>query len=264
MPAPVRQAAPSDDLREVYELRAELEYATPPPTPDLRLERKYQRLLELVAGTLPAPSLLDAGCGDGRYLAGIAQLADAPERLAGVDVSERILATAEQTLARVGASAVLVRANLESLPLPDGSFERVLCAQAIEHLRAPELGVAELARVLAPGGLPGPLDRQRAQLPDEGAQPPPLCRRPCAAAERKAPPGRLPARVLHAGGGQRARQRLRAHGRAARDVPHAPAGAARQADRDEVPERSRSQVATAPVGRHRRGRRAQARVAFEP
>ena len=153
MPAPVRQAAPSDDLREVYELRAELEYATPPPTPDLRLERKYQRLLELVAGTLPAPSLLDAGCGDGRYLAGIAQLADAPERLAGVDISERILATAEQTLARVGASAVLVRANLESLPLPDGSFERVLCAQAIEHLRAPELGVAELARVLAPGGL---------------------------------------------------------------------------------------------------------------
>ena len=111
MPAPVRQAAPSDDLREVYELRAELEYATPPPTPDLRLERKYQRLLELVAGTLPAPSLLDAGCGDGRYLAGIAQLADAPERLAGVDISERILATAEQTLARVGASAVLVRAT---------------------------------------------------------------------------------------------------------------------------------------------------------
>jgi SAM-dependent methyltransferase len=139
-------------LQEVYERRAELEYATPPAEPDLRIERKYQRLLEIVAGTLPATSLLDAGCGDGRYLAGIAQLSNAPQRLAGIDISERILATAEQTLARAGAWAVLMRANLESLPLPDGSFERILCAQAIEHLLAPELGVAELARVLAPGG----------------------------------------------------------------------------------------------------------------
>jgi SAM-dependent methyltransferase len=49
-------------------------------------------------------------------------------------------------------SVGLVRANLESLPLPDASFDLVLCTQVIEHLLDPALGLRELARVLAPGG----------------------------------------------------------------------------------------------------------------
>src|SRR6185437_4736414 len=38
------------------------------------------------------------------------------------------------------------------LPFADGSFDLVLCSQAIEHLLDPELGMRELARVLTPGG----------------------------------------------------------------------------------------------------------------
>jgi 2-polyprenyl-3-methyl-5-hydroxy-6-metoxy-1,4-benzoquinol methylase len=145
--------APSDRLRETYERRAELQYATPPELPDVRVDRKFNRLTALISGTLPAESLLDAGCGDGRFLAAIARRPDCPARLAGSDISETILRTAAQTLARENATAELAQANLEHLPFADASFDRVLCVQVIEHLLDPSLGIAELARVLKPGGI---------------------------------------------------------------------------------------------------------------
>lgn len=45
------------------------------------------------------------------------------------------------------------RCLLETLPFPDGSFQAVLCVSAIEHVRsAPDVVLASLARVIAPGG----------------------------------------------------------------------------------------------------------------
>jgi SAM-dependent methyltransferase len=45
------------------------------------------------------------------------------------------------------------RCLLEELPFPEGSFEAVVCVSAIEHVRcAPDVVLASLARVIAPGG----------------------------------------------------------------------------------------------------------------
>lgn len=43
-------------------------------------------------------------------------------------------------------------ASLDALPLPDASFDAALCTEVLEHVRHPETVVAELARVLVPGG----------------------------------------------------------------------------------------------------------------
>ena len=136
---------PSDAMRALYEDRAQQQYAEAVPLPDPRVDRKFARMLELVRGLLPCEAFLDAGCGDGRYLAALA--AELPPRRAGCDLSERILETARQ---RVDAD--FRQANLEALPFADGEFDLVFCSQVIEHVLDADLALAELARVLRPGG----------------------------------------------------------------------------------------------------------------
>jgi ubiquinone/menaquinone biosynthesis C-methylase UbiE len=137
---------PSDRLRGLYEARAEQQYAAPVPLPDPRLDRKFARIRELVRAQLPCEAFLDAGCGDGRYLAALAD--ELPERVAGVDISERILETARRRAPR----ADLRQANLESLPFGDDAFDLVLSSQVIEHVLDAPAAVRELARVLRSGG----------------------------------------------------------------------------------------------------------------
>jgi SAM-dependent methyltransferase len=138
---------PSDRLRGLYEHRAAQQYAEPAPLPDPRLDRKFARICELVRAQLPVEAFLDAGCGDGRYLAALA--GELPARAVGVDISERILETARAR----AAGAELVRANLESLPFPDGAFDLVLSSQVIEHVLDAPAAARELARVLRPDGV---------------------------------------------------------------------------------------------------------------
>ena len=142
---------PSDRLRKTYERRAELEYAQPPPPPDPRVDRKFERVWEIVSAHLPCDAFLDAGCGDGRHLAALARSGHRPSRITGTDISARILETARATAAPLEPE--LVQANLEALPLEDEAFDLVLCTQVIEHLLDPAAGVRELARVLRPGGV---------------------------------------------------------------------------------------------------------------
>ena len=134
-----------DELRDIYEARAAQQYAEPAPLPDPRIDRKFDRICALVRAHLPCEAFLDAGCGDGRYVAALA--GELPPRRAGVDLSERILETAR---ARVDAD--FRQATLEALPFADGEFDLVLCSQVIEHVPDAGAAAAELARVLRPGG----------------------------------------------------------------------------------------------------------------
>lgn len=95
---------------------------------------------------LPPGPVLDAACGTGRHTAHLA--ASGRHHPIGVDASEAMLARAREKLPQVD----LRQGDLTALPLGDGEVGGAVCALALSHL--PELGpaVAELARVLRPGG----------------------------------------------------------------------------------------------------------------
>jgi SAM-dependent methyltransferase len=87
---------------------------------------------------------LDLGCGPGVVAAALARRG---WRVVGADFSAPMLAEAE----RLGAGHGLVQARAEALPLRTGSVALVTCGTAF-HWFAPAPTLAEMARVLAPGG----------------------------------------------------------------------------------------------------------------
>lgn len=84
---------------------------------------------------LGAYRLLDVGCGQKPYAPLFTPYA---AEYVGVDPVENPHAE--------------LRGPIEALPVPDGSFDVVLCSQVLEHCDDPAQAVRELARVTAPGG----------------------------------------------------------------------------------------------------------------
>ena len=101
--------------------------------------------------------VLDLGCGEGRHsFEAYRRGAD----VVAVDRNATDLATTREWCAAIRAageapacaSATAVRADLRALPFPDESFDRVIAAEVLEHIPDDRTAMAELARVLRPGG----------------------------------------------------------------------------------------------------------------
>jgi SAM-dependent methyltransferase len=121
---------------------------------DRRQQRFYDRLLGRIVRWLDLPAgsrVLDAGCGTGEHTVRLAELG---YRCVGVDVSPRVLLrAAERARARGQASRIRFHnEGLEALPFPDGAFDAVHCRGVLMHVPRWERALAELCRVLRPGG----------------------------------------------------------------------------------------------------------------
>lgn len=92
--------------------------------------------------------ILDVGCGVGY---GAALLSRHGRRIIGVDLAPEALAVATARYSLDGVA--FLQANGEQLPFRDGVFDGVTCFETIEHLRNPELHLAETARILKPDGV---------------------------------------------------------------------------------------------------------------
>ena len=101
----------------------------------------------------PEIRLLDVACGAGGPGLHLARVSGC--ELTGVDREQAGLANARR-LARdsgVGARARFVQADAsQPLPFPDGSFDAILCLDALNHLPGRAGVFADWARLLAPGG----------------------------------------------------------------------------------------------------------------
>ncbi|MEW1690550.1 class I SAM-dependent methyltransferase [Streptomyces sp. NPDC091265] len=102
-------------------------------------------------GLRAGDTVLDAGCGTGRALPALRAAVGPRGTVVGADLTAAMLESAAR--AGRGRSGVLLQADAARLPLRARALDAVFAAGLISHLPQPGLGLAELARVVRPGGL---------------------------------------------------------------------------------------------------------------
>ena len=110
----------------------------------------------------PGQRVLDLGCGEGRHVISMNVLNGADA--VGVDLSLNDLSTAQDRReelvemvepdgqADYDALFAVLAGNALELPFPDNAFDAVICSEVLEHIPDYRGALAEIFRVLKPGG----------------------------------------------------------------------------------------------------------------
>lgn len=112
------------------------------------------RFLAVSRRVRPSDRVAEIGCGKGRFLDAL-RCTISDVECVGVDPSAALLSELSP-----GIRGIVGR--LESIPLPDESFDVVFSVEAIEHASNPERAIAEMVRICRPGGWIVIVDKQRA------------------------------------------------------------------------------------------------------
>lgn len=103
--------------------------------------------------------VLDAGCGEGRHCWEVYKRNCST--IIGLDVDREGLKKNKYVLnltkeqGESNGSYCLVQADVTSLPFKDGSFDKIICSEVLEHVPQDRKGVKELIRVLSDKGAIG-------------------------------------------------------------------------------------------------------------
>lgn len=141
-------------MRSVAVKTAEPEYQPFPNQPwRNRLQAGFEvrillRLLRVPLGG----RILELGCGRGIALAPLAALAR-PTLLVGLDNDRGLLKEAEHRAAEAGVIARLICGDVRAMPVEGDSFEVVVDFGTCYHVTGRRAALAEVQRVLVPGGL---------------------------------------------------------------------------------------------------------------
>lgn len=114
----------------------------------------YEMAIDRIVDILKAPAgstILDAGCGEG---AKSIRLARRGLKVVAIDYSQVVLDRASQKIGTsgVGAQITQSRQDLCSLTYDESTFAYVLCWGVLMHVPSMGLAIAELCRVVQPGG----------------------------------------------------------------------------------------------------------------
>ena len=136
---PLFDAAASSKLEAVYQ------------TPDVVAQR--HATLQALA-LRPGERVLDVGAGPGFLVAEMAQQVGPNGHVTGLDISDSMVALARQRCAQgpIASRTAIVKGDAAALPFPSGSFDVGVSTQVYEYVPDISTALAELHRVLRPGG----------------------------------------------------------------------------------------------------------------
>ncbi|WP_133412061.1 methyltransferase domain-containing protein [Vallicoccus soli] len=100
----------------------------------------------------PGARALDVGCGTGEDVQGLALLVAPGGRALGVDPSRAMVEVARRRAATTGSAARFAVGAAERLPVGDAEVDLVRVERVLQHVPGPAAAVAEVHRVLRPGG----------------------------------------------------------------------------------------------------------------
>jgi SAM-dependent methyltransferase len=107
-----------------------------------------EQMLPLIAETLAgAGRVLDIGCGEGQVARHLARTAGV-DHVVGVDPSDAQIVVAESR----GGGPRYLRGAADALPVPDAAFDAAVACLVFEHITEVDGALAEVSRVLRPGG----------------------------------------------------------------------------------------------------------------
>lgn len=130
-------------------------------TPDFsvsHLERTYnaaavkrqRRQIRELLGALEGEAVIDLGCGPGHLAAELAEDVGPRGRVIALDREPEMVGAAKAKAGRHNAQFVV--ADVTAVPVASGQLDRAVAVQVFEYVPDPEHALAELRRVLKPGG----------------------------------------------------------------------------------------------------------------
>jgi len=108
---------------------------------------RRNRVLELLPERLGR--VLDVGCGPGVMTEVVLERGGTFD---GVDLSPEMVNEAKEKFGHLPNVSFKV-GNIEAIDAPDNTYDQLICMAVIEYLKTPDRALAEMARVLTPGGI---------------------------------------------------------------------------------------------------------------
>jgi SAM-dependent methyltransferase len=143
------------DAARARELARRLELRAKSPD-EIEARAAYLGLLGVKAGE----RVLDVGCGSGVVTRDIARRVGPGGRAVGIDPSPQLLVVARELTQAAGLDGQVEfrEGSALHLPFPDGAFDAAIAVTVLAHTPGGEHAIAEMARVVRPGGRVGVFD----------------------------------------------------------------------------------------------------------